>query len=237
MSRPVMSGAGHHWGVGTYPRVPPRRESFADGKNGNTQGPALQAERHWQGRDIILMRTRNSWQWECHMTATPAKLLDTSALIVNENTAEAGFVWEEGDVSYRPNPKESTKVSLGKAPHVRVTDVGLFETYFPGVILQALDGTSVLVASQAVTRRMLKAVRSGAPKPTPEALRTAVINALRGIKNRGGVVIQIKAFGKVFKNQDEYMTFGRDFLAKKGIDGDLAEEILLGAMEEEEVQA
>jgi hypothetical protein len=171
------------------------------------------------------------------MTATPAKLLDTSALIQDGNAAEAGFEWKSGEVQYRPDPKQSTKVSLGKnVPYVRVTDVGRFETYFPGVILQALDGTSVLVACQAVTRRMLKAVRAGAPKPTDEQLRIAVINALRGIKARGGVVIQIRAFGKVFKSMDEYMTFGREFLSGKGLDEATVEEILTGAAEEVEVE-
>lgn len=170
---------------------------------------------------------------EATTAATPQ--LDTAALIKDENAAEAGFEWKSGEVQYRPNPKESTKVSLGQAPYVRVTNVEKFEAYFPGVILQALDGTSVLVACQAVTRRMLKAVRSGAPKPTWEQLRIAVINALRGIKNRGGVVIQIRAFGKVFKSMDEYMTFGRDFLGNKGLDAQTIEEILTGAAEEVEV--
>jgi hypothetical protein len=171
------------------------------------------------------------------MTApTATKQLDTSALIQDGNAAEAGFEWKSGEVQYRPNPKESTKVSLGNAPHVRVTNVEKFEAYFPGVILQALDGTSVLVACQAVTRRMLKAVRAGAPKPTDESLRIAVINALRGIKNRGGVVIQIRAFGKVFKSNEEYMTFGREFLGGKGLDEATIEEILTGAAETVEVE-
>jgi hypothetical protein len=169
------------------------------------------------------------------MTA-PTKQLDTSALIQDGNAAEAGFEWKSGEVQYRPDPKQSTKVSLGQAPHVRVTDVGKFEAYFPGVILNALDGTSVLVACQAVTRRMLKAVRAGAPKPTWEQLRIAVINALRGIKNRGGVIVQIRAFGKVFKSMDEYMTFGREFLSGKGLDEATVEEILTGAAETEEVE-
>lgn len=168
------------------------------------------------------------------MEAT-AKKLDTAALIRDENAAEAGFEWKSGEVQYRPNPKESTKVSLGNAPYVRCTDVEKFEAYFPGVILQALDGTSILVACQAVTRRMLKAVRAGAPKPTDEQLRIAVINALRGIKNRGGVVFQIRAFGKTFKTEAEYMEFGTAFLSGKGLDEDTIREILTGAAEQVEV--
>jgi len=169
------------------------------------------------------------------MTATAEKLLDTSALI--QDGSDAGFVWESGEVQYRPDPKQSTKVSLGSAPYVRVVDVPKFERYFPGVILQALDGTSILVACQAVTRRMLKAVRAGAPKPSTEAMQIAVLNALRGIKNRGGVVLKIKAFGKVFENEAQYMEFGLALLIGKGLDEETAKEILLGAMETEEVAA
>lgn len=169
------------------------------------------------------------------MTAPTLKLQDTSALI--QDGSEAGFVWESGEVQYRPDPKQSTKVSLGNAPYVRVSEVGKFETYFPGVILQALDGTSILVACQAVTRRMLKAVRAGAPKPTDEAMRIAVVNALRGIKNRGGVIVKtiIKAFGKTFESETEYMEFGIALLTGKGLDEETAKEILAGAMETEEV--
>lgn len=169
------------------------------------------------------------------MTAPATKLQDTSALI--QDGSDAGFEWKSGEVSYRPDPKQSTKVSLGNAPYVRVTDVSRFENYFPGVILQALDGTSILVACQAVTRRMLKAVRAGAPKPTDEAMRLAVINALRGIKNRGGVVVKtiIKAFGKTFESEAAYLEFGISLLTAKGLDEDTAKEILAGAMETEEV--
>jgi len=139
------------------------------------------------------------------MTATAQKLLDNTALLTPDGAAEAGFSWESGEVQYRPDPKESTKVSLGKAPHMRVVDVPKFEAYFPGVILQALDGTSILVGCQAATRRRLKAVRAGAPKPTWVELQILVLNAMRGIKNRGGVIVRDNYLygGVAYKTQAE----------------------------------
>jgi hypothetical protein len=121
------------------------------------------------------------------------KVTDIARLIASG--VDAGFEWLEGKVSYRPNPAVNHKVSLGLAPHVKVIDVVKFEENFPGVILAALNGTSILVQCQGVTRRALKAVKAGAKPVTPAELREAVINSLRGMKNRTSIVVRTE---KVF---------------------------------------
>lgn len=163
--------------------------------------------------------------------ATTTKITD---LLGDENTdALAGFIWETGEVQYQPT-KQGSKVSLGDAPHVKVTNVERFEAMFPGIILAALNGTSIKVACQAVTRRMKLKDRQSAW----DSMRVAVLNSLRGIKNRASVVVKtvIKAFGKTFESQDEYLTFGRELLGSKGLSDEDIAEILEGAAEVEEVE-
>jgi hypothetical protein len=163
--------------------------------------------------------------------SAPIKITD---LLDASNTDElAGFTWELGEVQYQPTAKGS-KISLGDAPHVKVTNVERFEGMFPGVILAALNGTSVKVACQAVTRRMkLKDRQAG-----EESMKVAVLNSLRGIKNRASVVIKtvIRAFGRVFETEEAYMEFGTAFLAAKGLDDETIAEILQGAAEKEEIE-
>lgn len=168
-------------------------------------------------------------------TAASTQLSVATLITGNDHAKDAGFVWEYGEVQYRPNPKDSTKVSLGNAPHVKCTDVGLFEANFPGVILAALDGTSILVACQAVTRRRLRAVKSGAPKPTDDELRTAVINALRGVRNRATVIERdnwLALDQTSFKTREEAAAHSVQLLIAKGLDEDMANEIVESAMAE-----
>lgn len=169
-------------------------------------------------------------------SATTPQRLETADLITNEGAERAGFSWEYGEVQYRPDPSESTKQSLGQAPHMRVKDVEKFEANFPGVILQALDGTSVLVGSQAVTRRRLKAVKAGSPKPTDPELRTLVVLAMRGIKNRGGVVIRdnwLALDGTSHKTQAEAVEYSITKLVEKGIPEAIAREAVESAIAEQ----
>lgn len=147
-------------------------------------------------------------------------------------TNPVGFTWEMGEVSYEPKGQKGQKVSLGQAPHVKVNDVIPFETEFPGVILGSLNGTSIKVACQATTRRMLLKVKAdGGVRPSDEAMRIAVLNALRGIKNRATVIER-----KVYTfNGVEYATLAEAqaaqiaFLIDLGIDSDIAREKVLGA--------
>jgi len=59
----------------------------------------------------------------------------------------------------------------------------------------------------------------------------------RGIKNRGGVVLKIQAFGKTFSSQEEYIAFGTELLAAKGLDAETISEILMGAVETAKAEA
>jgi hypothetical protein len=149
--------------------------------------------------------------------------------LVNDGAA-AGFIWETGEVQYQPTAK-GAKISLGDAPHVKVVDVPLFEAAFPGVILTALNGTSIKVACQAVTRRMKLKNR----QVSDADMAAAVLNSLRGIKNRASVVhTQSFVFGgKEFATRQEAIDYGRQTLEAKGLDADLITEILEGAIESE----
>jgi hypothetical protein len=142
-----------------------------------------------------------------------------------QDGSDAGFTWELGEVQYEPT--KGTKVSLGDAPHTKVTDVTKFEATFPGVIIAALNGTSIKVACQAVTRRMKLKNR----QVTENDMRAAVINSLRGIKNRATVVTQ-RVFvwgGKEYATQLEAETAMREALEAKGLDADTIEEIVSSA--------
>lgn len=149
------------------------------------------------------------------------------ANLMGDGSVDAGFTWELGEVSYEPT--KGQKVSLGDAPHAKVEDVAKFEDNFPGIILAALNGTSIKVACQAVTRRAILRNR----QVTETELRSLVLNNLRGIKNRAAVVVkrEIKAFGRIFASDEEYMTFGLELLTSKGLDEETAREILAGAAE------
>lgn len=110
--------------------------------------------------------------------------------LISDNSAAFGFTWEHGPVSHEP-AKDGIKVELAKdAPFVKVTDVIAFEDNFPGVILAALNGQSVKVRCQAITRGMyLDARREGGRKPTEEGMREAIVQGLKGMRSRGGVTV------------------------------------------------
>lgn len=148
-----------------------------------------------------------------------------SDLLKDENTEAAGFVWEIGEVQYDPH-KNRQKVSLGDAPHVKVIDVSKFEEQFPGVILAALNGTSIKVACQAVTRRALLRDRKAAWTD----MQTGVLNSLRGIKSRVAVTVRTEVKyvvgGEVFDTLEDAQEHGRNILASKGLDDEMIENIL-----------
>ena len=144
------------------------------------------------------------------------------------NGEDAGFAWDKGEVSYEPT--KGQKVLLAKdAPHVKVIDVEKFEAAFPGVILAALNGTSIKVACQAVTRRaLLRAKQPGVKPPTDDEMRLAVLNSLRGIKNRSTVIVrrEYAAFGQTFATLDEAKDYAREQLLGKGYDEALVTDVL-----------
>jgi hypothetical protein len=146
------------------------------------------------------------------------------------NASESGFAWEMGIVSYQP--EKGAKVSLGEAPHAKVEDVPKFEAAFPGVILAALNGTSIKVLCQGVTRRLKLRDR----KVSDADMQDAVIDALRGVRSRGGATIRFKYIvgGKSFDNISDAQTYGREVLAAKGLDEDTIEDILSDLVREVE---
>ena len=147
---------------------------------------------------------------------------------LTQDGTDAGFTWELGEVQYEPT--KGTKVSLGDAPHTKVTDVTKFEATFPGVIIAALNGTSIKVACQAVTRRMKLKNR----QVTENDMRAAVINSLRGIKNRATVVTQkVYVWNKVeYATLDEAAAQARLDLAAKGLDEEMIEDVISTAFAE-----
>lgn len=112
-------------------------------------------------------------------------------MLTAEGAAEAGFEWQSGEVNYQPDKNSRQKVSLGDAPFAKVVDVEKFEENFPGVILAALDGTSIKVQCQGVTRRaILASKREGGKRPNDAEMRPDVLRSLRGMKSRTTVVVQ-----------------------------------------------
>lgn len=153
-------------------------------------------------------------------------------MLNDEGAASAGFSWESGEVSHQPDKSSRQKVSLGNAPHVKVLDVKRFEEEFPGVILASLNGTSVKVQCQGVTRRRLLAVRAnGGKRPTDADMRPDVLASLRGMKSRGTVVVRtVEKFiygGIEYETAEEAQAAEIATLIDLGVDPVLAREKVL----------
>jgi hypothetical protein len=149
-------------------------------------------------------------------------------LLQDDNTDAAGFIWETGPVSHEPSKRN--RILLGDAPHAKVTDVTKFEAQFPGVILKALDGTSVKVLSQAVTRRAWLRAKAAGQKPDWKEMQLGVLRALRGLKQRATVVVRNVAKYVVgdtlYDSMDEARDAARDLLAEKGLDDETIELVI-----------
>lgn len=153
-------------------------------------------------------------------------------MLTDEAAIEAGFQWELGEVSYQPDKNSRQKVTLGDGPHVKVVDVEKFEAEFPGVILAALNGTSIKVQCQGVTRRaFLSAKREGGRKPTDDEMRPDVLRSLRGMKSRATVVVQNVTkyvYGGVeYDTAEEAQAAEIAFLVDMGVDAATAREKVL----------
>lgn len=149
-----------------------------------------------------------------------------------EGAQAAGFVWESGEVQYQPSKTDRQKVSLGNAPHVKVVDVKRFEEEFPGVILASLNGTSIKVQCQGVTRRELLSVKAnGGKRPDDETMRPDVLRSLRGMKSRGTVIVKtVEKFiygGQEYDTAEEAQAAEIAFLVDMGVDATTAREKVL----------
>lgn len=107
--------------------------------------------------------------------------------------AEMGLRFDAEEVSKQRGDNASDKVVIGIGQIAIVTDLVLFEAAMPGVVLGSLNGTSVRVMSQDVSRRAIEKGIKGA-----KAIQALVINRLRGVRNNGGGVKIVEK--KVFSN-------------------------------------
>lgn len=96
--------------------------------------------------------------------------------------AEMGLRFDTEVVSKQRGDHASDRVEIGNAQIAVVTDLEKFRTAFSdATVLGILDGTSIRVMSQDVSRRSLeKGVKS------PDAIQAGIINRLRGVRNSGG---------------------------------------------------
>lgn len=96
--------------------------------------------------------------------------------------AEMGIRFDTEEVSKQRGDHASDRVVIGSAQICVVTELDKFRTAFSdATILGILDGTSIRVLSQDVSRRNLdKGVKDAA------VLQAAIINRLRGVRNASG---------------------------------------------------
>ena len=98
------------------------------------------------------------------------------AMIADPNTH--GFEWLSEEVR-KDLDGDRQYVKVGNAvPILKVIDIALFEASFPGVVLASLDGTSIRVTCQGVTRRMVLLTRAA----TTLDMQEAVLKSLHGVR-------------------------------------------------------
>lgn len=96
--------------------------------------------------------------------------------------AEMGLRFDMEVVSKQRGDHASDRVEIGNAQIAVVTDLEKFRTAFSdATVLGILDGTSIRVMSQDVSRRSLeKGVKAA------DVIQAGIINRLRGVRNSGG---------------------------------------------------
>ena len=101
------------------------------------------------------------------------------AMIADPSTH--GFEWLSEEVR-KDLDGDRKYVKVGNAvPILKVIDIALFEATFPGVVLASLDGTSIRVKCQGVTRRMVLLNRAA----TTLDMQEAVLKSLHGVRTGG----------------------------------------------------
>ena len=95
-----------------------------------------------------------------------------------EDPTAYGFEWLSEEVR-KDLDGDRQYVKVGNTvPILKVIDIALFEATFPGVVLASLDGTSIRVKCQGVTRRMVLLDRSVSTTDMQEA----VLKSLHGVR-------------------------------------------------------
>ena len=101
---------------------------------------------------------------------------------MTENYAEMGLRFDTEEVSKQRGDHASDRVVLGNGQIAVVTDLDKFrEAFTDSCVLGILDGTSIRVMSQDVSRRLLN---KGTKKA--EDIQAAIINRLKGVRNSSG---------------------------------------------------
>lgn len=114
---------------------------------------------------------------------------DQMAEMVSDDTLEKfGFVWKLGDIGSGGTGPD--KRILGQTPYVYIENVRKFDETFPGIAQGAMNGTSIKVTCQDVTRTLME---KNQRTPVKE-MRTAVINRLRGVKARSTTVVEKRIY-------------------------------------------
>lgn len=96
--------------------------------------------------------------------------------------AEMGIRFDTEEVSKQRGDHASDRVVLGNGQIAVVTDLDKFRKAFGDeCVLGILDGTSIRVMCQDVSRRLLNKGTKAA-----DAIQAAIINRLKGVRNSGG---------------------------------------------------
>jgi hypothetical protein len=100
---------------------------------------------------------------------------------MSHNWDDYGITWSEETVKRQNGDNATDKAAIrGTAQIPVVNDLDKFVAHFgASVVLGIMDGTSIRVMAQDVNRRML------AKGSNVEAIREAVYNRLRGVRNAG----------------------------------------------------
>jgi len=148
------------------------------------------------------------------------------------NWNEVGISWSAESVSRRHGENASDKAVIGTAQIPLVADLDVVRNHFgDGVITGSLNGTSWRVMAQDVSRRMLEKGTKDA-----EAIREAVYNRLRGIRNPVMATprtVEVKVYtlpdGTTYSgtNLAEYQAAYMAALVDQGIPADTARTIAL----------
>lgn len=122
-------------------------------------------------------------------------MYDLSAILAD--TTAYGFTFAVEEVS---EGEGNDRQVIGEGPLLVITKPLTFEDKFPGRIVAMLDGSSARVIGQRVVRDAWKAYRkpkegeARPPKPTADALKPRVLNAILGVKGRVAATIEVRVY-------------------------------------------
>lgn len=142
------------------------------------------------------------------------------------NYSDFGITFASEPVAQRAGPNATDRRVIGNGQIAVVNDLNKFVEHFgEQVVLGILDGTSIRVMSQDVSRRGLTAT----PKATTEQIQEAIYNRLKGVRNRGAggtveVIIHVLPNGEKFTGTDEneFQQLYAAALVDEGVDADTA---------------